>query len=149
MDSLTVPQYTHMFNFTGNLLSNKFWWNTTSPSLPSGSYILTTSASFFSCSDGSDNRTSSFVTRLMVVRKDVYWTTKFTVGQGGTVPANTTGNSMGVGNSSLISAGMYDCTALRFSKEKVSAGLIGTYGAGILFTAIVMVIVRGKDPVDS
>ena len=56
MDSLTVEQYTQFFNFTGNLLSNTFWWNTTTPSLPAGSYLLTSSASFFACSEGSDDR---------------------------------------------------------------------------------------------
>ena len=85
----------------------------------------------------------------MIVRKDLYWTTRFDVGQGGTVPANSTGNSMDTGNSSSITAGMYDCTALRYAKQKVSAGLVGTYSAGILFTAIVMAIVRGKNPTDS
>ena len=53
-----------------------------------------------------------------------------------------------VGNVSTITAGMYDCTALRFAKEKVTAGLLGTYGAGIIFTAIVITIVRGKNPVE-
>jgi hypothetical protein len=49
MSSTTVPQYTQMFNFTGNLLSNKFWWNTSVEGLQDGTYLLTTSASFFSC----------------------------------------------------------------------------------------------------
>jgi len=53
MDSATVPQYTQMFNFTGNLLSNQFWWNTSVDGMQDGNYILTTSASFFACSDGS------------------------------------------------------------------------------------------------
>lgn len=62
MDSIIVNQYAHFFNFTGNLLSNKFWWNTTSPALPAGSYLLTSSASFFACSEGSGNGTvSSFI----------------------------------------------------------------------------------------
>lgn len=72
-------------------------------------------------------------------------TNHFTVGTGGTIPANTTGNSL-LGNSTAITAGMYDCTALRYAKSKVTAGLIGTYAAGIIFTVIVMTVVRGKDP---
>jgi len=135
MGSTTIPQYTHLYNFTGNLLSNKFWWNTSVSGLQEGSYLLTTSASYFACSaDSADLRT------------DIYWTDPFQVGQGGTIPANSTGNTA-FGNNSLITKGMYDCTALRYAKSKVSAGLIGTYGAGILFTGIVMMIVRGKDPV--
>ena len=69
------------------------------------------------------------------------------MGEGGTIPANTTGNPMVIGNSSAITAGMYDCTALRDAKKQVSLGLMGTYGAGILFTAITMAIVKGKNPV--
>jgi len=84
-----------------------------------------------------------------VVRTDVFWTTPFSVGEGGTIPANTTGNSMAIGNFSAITAGMYDCTALRDAKRQVSIGLVGTYGAGIIFTAITMALVRGKNPVDS
>jgi hypothetical protein len=53
MSSTTVPQYTQMYNFTGNLLSNKFWWNTSVEGLQDGTYLLTTSASFFSCSGDS------------------------------------------------------------------------------------------------
>jgi len=135
MDSIVVDQYTQFFNFTGNLLSNKFWWNTTTPSLPDGSYLLTTSASFFSCSDGPD-----------LERTDIFWSNRFSVGEGGTIPANSTGNSMLVGNSSDITAGMYDCTALKDAKRQVSLGLVGTYGAGILFTAITMTFVKGKNP---
>ena len=56
MDSIMVPQYTQLFNFTGNLLSNKFWWNVSTAPLDAGSYLLTTSASFFACSDGSSDR---------------------------------------------------------------------------------------------
>jgi hypothetical protein len=81
-----------------------------------------------------------------IVLTDVFWETRFSVGEGGTIPANSTGNSMSIGNSSSITAGMYDCTALRDSKRQVSIGLVGTYGAGILFTAITMVLVRGKNP---
>jgi hypothetical protein len=55
MDNITVPQYEQLFNFTGNLLSNTFWWNTTAPSLPEGAYILTAGGSFFACSNGSEN----------------------------------------------------------------------------------------------
>ena len=66
MDSLKVDQYTQFFNFTGNLLGNKFWWNTTIPSLPEGSYILTSSANFFACSGGSDNCTVSIFIRVDV-----------------------------------------------------------------------------------
>lgn len=55
MDSMTVSQYAQMFNFTGNLLANKFWWNVSTESLDAGSYLLTSSASFFACSDGSEN----------------------------------------------------------------------------------------------
>jgi len=53
------------------------------------------------------------------------------------------------GNSSAITAGMYDCTALKDATKQVSIGLVGTYGAGILFTAIIMTIVRGKNPSNS
>jgi len=70
----------------------------------------------------------------------------FQVGPEGSIPANSTGNLV-FGNGSLITAGMYDCTALRYAKSKVTAGLIGTYTAGILFTGLVMMAVRGKDPV--
>jgi hypothetical protein len=84
--------------------------------------------------------------RVDLVRTDVYWQNQFTVGTGGTIPANSTGNSLIGGNSSVITAGMYDCTALKDAKRQVSIGLIGTYGAGILFTAIVMTVVRGKNP---
>jgi len=55
MDSVMVPQYTQLFNFTGNLLANKFWWNVSTAPLDEGSYILTSAASFFACSDGSGN----------------------------------------------------------------------------------------------
>ena len=55
MDSLTVQQYDHMFNFTGNLLANTFWWNYTIPTLPDGSYVLKSSASFFSCTPGTSD----------------------------------------------------------------------------------------------
>ena len=77
------------------------------------------------------------------------WTNPFSVGEGGTIPANSTGNSMAIGNSTAITAGMYDCTALRDAKRQVSIGLAGTYGAGILFAAITMVLVRGQNPLDS
>lgn len=83
----------------------------------------------------------------VIVLNDVFWETKFSVGEGGTIPANSTGNSMFIGNSSFITAGMYDCTALRDAKRQVSIGLVGTYGAGILFTAITMVLVRGRNPI--
>jgi len=53
MDSIHVEQYTQMFNFTGNLLANTFWWNTTTPVLIDGTYLLTTSASFSYCVNGS------------------------------------------------------------------------------------------------
>lgn len=56
---------------------------------------------------------------------------------------------MAIGNSTAITAGMYDCTALRDAKRQVSIGLAGTYGAGILFAAITMVLVRGQNPLDS
>ena len=56
---------------------------------------------------------------------------------------------MSTGNFSAITAGMYDCAALRVSKSETTAGLIGTYGAGIIFTAIAMFLVRGKNSVDS
>jgi hypothetical protein len=56
-DSITVDQYTQFFNFTGNLLSNTFWWNTTAPALPDGAYLLTSSGTFFACSEGSSDRT--------------------------------------------------------------------------------------------
>jgi len=82
-----------------------------------------------------------------IVRTDVFWQNHFTVGVGGTIPANSTGNSLLSGNFSAITAGMYDCTALKDAKTQVSIGLVGTYGAGILFTAIIMTIVRGKNPV--
>jgi len=59
MDSIMVAQYAQLFNFTGNLLANKFWWNVTTAPLDAGSYLLTSSASFFACSDGSDNGTLS------------------------------------------------------------------------------------------
>ena len=80
---------------------------------------------------------------------DLFWTNKFTVGQGGTLPANGTGNSMGEGNLTAITAGMYDCTALRYAKEQVSIGVIATYSLGILLTTVIMLIVRGKNPIDS
>lgn len=60
MDNTVVPQFTQMFNFTGNLLSNTFWWNTSINSLPAGSYVITSSASFFACSNGSPNCDISF-----------------------------------------------------------------------------------------
>jgi len=135
MDSLTVPQQVGLFNFTGNLLSNKFWWNTSVADVPAGNYVLRSSASFFACSGGSAN-----------VRTDVFWSNEFTVGEQGTTPANTTGNSMVGGNFSAITAGMYDCTALRFSKERVSIGLAGTYGLGLILTVITMVTVSGRNP---
>ena len=56
---------------------------------------------------------------------------------------------MAIGNFSAITAGMYDCTALRDAKRQVSIGLVGTYGTGILLTAITMAIVKGKNPVNS
>jgi len=59
MDSIMVAQYAQLFNFTGNLLANKFWWNVTTAPLDAGSYLLTSSASFFACSDGSENGTLS------------------------------------------------------------------------------------------
>jgi hypothetical protein len=86
------------------------------------------------------------VSELTLELTNVFWENQFTVGVGGTIPANTTGNSMLDGNSSAITAGMYDCTALKDAKKQVSIGLVGTYGAGILFTAIIMTIVRGKNP---
>lgn len=79
----------------------------------------------------------------------MFWTNPFSVGTGGTIPANSTGNSMAIGNFSAITAGMYDCTALRDAKRQVSIGLVGTYGAGILFTAIAMIVVRGQNRLDS
>jgi hypothetical protein len=54
---------------------------------------------------------------------------------------------MTIGNSSAITAGMYDCTALRDAKRQVSIGLVGTYGTGILLTGITMAMVKGKNPV--
>ena len=85
----------------------------------------------------------------MVELTTVYWKNPFDVGTGGTLPANTTGNPLSGGNFSAITAGMYNCAALRVSKSETTAGLIGTYGAGIFFTAIVMLLVRGKNPTDS
>jgi hypothetical protein len=148
MDQITVLQYTQMFNFTGNLLSNMFWWNITAAPLPAGSYVLQSSASFFSCSGTSDQGIVSGTHGLMTVRTDVFWTNKFSVGQGGTIPANSTGNSMNSGNFSAVTAGQYDCTALRLAKQHVSIGLTSVYGAGFLFAGIVMFIVRGKNPVE-
>jgi len=87
--------------------------------------------------------------RLILELTTVYWENSFDVGTGGSVPANTTGNPRSGGNFSAITAGMYDCTALRVSKSETTAGLIGTYGAGIIFTAIVMTVVRGRNPSDS
>lgn len=78
----------------------------------------------------------------------MFWENHFSVGNEGTIPWNSTGNLMVGGNSSAITAGMYDCTALRDVKKQVSIGLVGTYGAGILFTAIVMAVVKGKNPID-
>lgn len=63
MDSLTVQQYDHMFNFTGNLLSNTFWWNYSIPTLPDGSYVLKSSASFFSCTPGTSDGILSLVSK--------------------------------------------------------------------------------------
>ena len=147
MDSIMVAQYAQLFNFTGNLLANKFWWNVSTAPLDAGSYLLTSSASFFACSDGSENGALPLlVSELMLELTNVFWENQFTVGVGGTIPANTTGNSMLDGNSTAITAGMYDCTALKDAKKQVSIGLVGTYGAGILFTAIIMTIVRGKNP---
>ena len=56
---------------------------------------------------------------------------------------------MAIGNFSAITAGMYDCTALRDAKRQVSIGLVGTYGAGILFTVITMYLVKGQNRLDS
>jgi len=86
-----------------------------------------------------------FVYDVDEVRHDLFLTNHFTVGAGGTIPANTTGNNLASGNSSDVTAGMYDCTALKYARSKVTAGVIGTYAAGIIFTAIVMIVVRGKD----
>ena len=52
-DSIEVAQYTQLFNFTGNLLGNKFWWNTSLDGLPEGSYVLTSYAEFSACMGGS------------------------------------------------------------------------------------------------
>lgn len=145
MDSLLVNQYEHMFNFTGNLLSNAFWWNFTTPVLADGQYILTSSAAFTACTPGTPNGFTAFLDSADIVQHNVLLTNLFTVGQGGTIPANTTGNNLALGNSSAITAGMYDCTALKDAKIKVTGGMIGTYAAGIIFTAIVMTVVRGKD----
>jgi hypothetical protein len=49
----------------------------------------------------------------------------------------------------VFTAGQYDCTALKDAKTQVTMGLAGTYGAGILFTAIAMLVARGKNPIDS
>jgi hypothetical protein len=70
MKSVTVPQQTQLFNFTGNLLANTFWWNTTVAGVPAGDYVLRSSASFFSCSQGSADGIP--FERLMVVRTDVF-----------------------------------------------------------------------------
>ena len=76
-------------------------------------------------------------------------TVPFSIGAGGTVPANTTGNSMSVGNASSITAGMYDCTALKGVKMQVGIGLGCVYGFGIILVSVVMTIVRGKNIVES
>jgi len=138
MKSITVAQQAQFFNFTGNLLSNTFWWNTTASNVPPGSYILRSSASFFACSQGSAN-----------VRTDVFWENVFTVGQGGTTPANSTGNSLVGGNSSAITAGMYDCSALKFSRERVTIGVLSTYGLGVILVIITMATVAGRNPIDT
>lgn len=83
--------------------------------------------------------------RTNIVPTDLFWTNLFTVGPGGTLPANSTGNSMGSGNLTAITEGMYECTALKFAKEQVSIGLVATYTFGIIITAVIMLIVRGKD----
>jgi hypothetical protein len=144
MKSVTVPQQAQLFNFTGNLLANTFWWNTTVPGVPAGNYVLRSSASFFSCSQGSADGIP--FGRLMVVRTDTFWSNEFTVGDGGTVPAVDTGNSLVGGNFSAITAGMYDCTALKFSRERVSIGVVSTYSLGLLLTIITMVTVSGRNP---
>jgi len=138
MKSFTVPQQAQLFNFTGNLLANTFWWNTTVPGIPAGNYVLRSSASFFSCSQGSAD-----------IRTDTFWSNEFTVGDGGTVPAVDTGNSLVGGNSSAITAGMYDCTALKFSRERVSIGVVSTYSLGLLLTIITMVTVSGRNPTNT
>jgi hypothetical protein len=53
MNVMKVAQDEQLFNFTGNLLSNRFWWNATADPLPEGQYVLITQASFSACSDGS------------------------------------------------------------------------------------------------
>jgi hypothetical protein len=78
----------------------------------------------------------------------------FVVGNGGTVPANTTGNALGltISNTSTfampITAGMYDCTALRDSKRQVTIGLICVYGFATILAGIVITTVKGKDRVE-
>jgi hypothetical protein len=72
----------------------------------------------------------------------------FSVGEGGSIPANSTGNDItSGGNTTDITEGMWLCTALAGAKTQTTIGLIGTYGAGLLFTSIVMLVVRGKDPI--
>ena len=76
--------------------------------------------------------------------------TTFSVGEQGSIPADTTGNDLTVGgNTTAITQGMWVCTALADSKRQVTIGLVGTYAAGILFTGITMLVVRGKNPIDS
>jgi hypothetical protein len=79
----------------------------------------------------------------------VFWENVFTVGQGGTTPANSTGNSLVGGNSSAITAGMYDCSALKFSRERVTIGVLSTYGLGVILVIITMVTVAGRNPIDT
>jgi hypothetical protein len=110
MKSVTVPQQTQLFNFTGSLVANTFWWNTTVAGVPTGDSVLRSSASFFSCSQGSADGIP--FERLMVVRTDVFWSNEFTVGDGGMVPAVDTGNSLVGRNSSAFTRG---CTIVLLS----------------------------------
>src|ERR1700737_1231516 len=71
-ESITVPIQAQFFNFTGNLLSNTFWWNPSLTGVPAGDYMLMSSASFFACSQGSANGIHP-LERLTVVRHDIYW----------------------------------------------------------------------------
>jgi hypothetical protein len=57
METMSVAQDDHFVNFTGNLLSNRFWWNVTADPLPEGQYRLVMEATFSACQPDSPTGT--------------------------------------------------------------------------------------------
>jgi hypothetical protein len=60
METMTVAQDDHFVNFTGNLLSNRFWWNVTADPLPEGQYRLVMEATFSACQPDSPTGTKFY-----------------------------------------------------------------------------------------